>query len=748
MLAPSLYEAMLRSRYRARCFAPGNVRNVGYAVRTWMVRTAHPTCSALDPSRRDGRDACSRRRIDGDSPRFFRWASTLAEKPVTVPLYFQDRQGSTRLFSEQGFRKMKCKARHVLIVLWLACPAAVFPQEEKPLPPVLPWNVLLNRAANDSTLEIAQDEFVAKARDLLEKPLIRRVFKYEDIGKHRTWLDGRSEALEPEIQETFALAMSDFGTCRQLADELPQFAAAYRLTGEMEFRDRILAQLEEMTSWIPLQRPGWTLYSPGHRLPPDGKDGNWLATGCGVRAIGNTLALLPDGTLSEELTAKIERLLEEEIAGVLDDWETKRPWFVRSNNPITNQWVLPTEGLVRACLILGPEKHTDAYERGVRNLLMALNAHGDKGEFEEGFGYASFTVTSMLHAAQAMAVAGDTRAVENPFLRNFPTWLVHHFQPGGYVINCFDAGGSYNAAQGAKPLLSLLAICTGNPVARWALKYYLEGPSDDLEGLAAAGLPPVGPEAAPPLFAYYERATRVNWRSSWSPDATGVWVRGGHPLDQHDHQDRGHVNFIHRGRPILIEAGTPSYDHELMMTHYSTGAGHNVLQIGTVFPQERADAGKLVRLPGWQKVGGVAPIAVKRLDSSGGEASVDCTACYDGLTEWQRNVSWGIDEIRVADEVILNESEEAQIVLFRWHLGTEEIVTIDGEGEDYHITWEDASIQVNGSAPLLISQEQMPDNTLEGHDGSEDPKNHHTCLVVRSRDPVRSLELKTAVNPR
>jgi len=76
VLAPSLYEAMLRSRCRTGCFAPGNVRNVGYAVRTGMVRTAYPTCLGLlaDPSWRDAGDACSRRRIDGDSPRFFRWA--------------------------------------------------------------------------------------------------------------------------------------------------------------------------------------------------------------------------------------------------------------------------------------------------------------------------------------------------------------------------------------------------------------------------------------------------------------------------------------------------------------------------------------------------------------------------------------------------------------------------------------------------------------------------------------------------
>src|SRR5690606_7346869 len=134
-------------------------------------------------------------------------------------------------------------------------------------------------------------------------------------------------------------------------------------------------------------------------------------------------------------------------------WETKRPWFVRGENPITNQWVLPTEGLVTACLVVGKDRFPDAYELGVANLLKALDAHGPDGEFEEGVGYASFTVTSMLHAAHIMAVHGDRRALERPFLARFPTWLVHHLQPGDMLINCFDAGPAYDGAARLRPLL-------------------------------------------------------------------------------------------------------------------------------------------------------------------------------------------------------------------------------------------------------------------------------------------------------
>ncbi|NUN94629.1 MAG: heparinase II/III family protein [Candidatus Omnitrophica bacterium] len=612
---------------------------------------------------------------------------------------------------------------------------------------VSPWSDILENAKANSALTERRAGLIEQAREAEALPIVRRAHCLADVGKDRTWLDGRSNALEEEIRETFALAMSDFGACSTLSRELPLLAAAYRLTGEQAFLDRILAQLDEMARWSPLQRPGWTLYTPGNRLPPDGKDGNWLATGTGIRALGDTLELLPEEAVPQDLRGRIEALLLKEIEGVVDDWKTKRPWFVRTDNPITNQWVLPTEGLVRASILLGKDKHPEAYELGVANLLKALNAHGAKGEFEEGFGYASFTVTSLLHAAHAMAVAGDTRAISHPFLENFPTWLVHHFQPGGYGINCFDAGPSYNAPESARPLLSLIATLTASPGARWALRHQTSGPSEDLAGLAASALPDVGQDQAPPRYAVYERAARVNWRDSWDRDATGVWIRGGHPLDQHDHQDRGHVNLISKGRPILIEAGTPSYDHPLMMSQYSSGAGHNALQLGEAFPEASTDAGKTLSLPGWQKEHGIAPIAVIELDNTGGKVRVDGGKCYEGLSRWERTVAWDSKLLEVTDEVELAPDLEPDTILFRWHLGTEREVAVTGAGREWRVEWAEAGITLHGDAPLVVSQARMPDNTLAGHDGSRSDKNFHSCVIARTANKEKRLLLTTRVLP-
>lgn len=610
----------------------------------------------------------------------------------------------------------------------------------------LSWAKLIDSVKKDESMAAFRDKLIDDAKKAAEQPIVKRAKTLAEVGQNRTWLDGRANALEPEIKETFALAMSDMAACGALAGELPLLAAAVRLTGDAKLRTRVVDQLEEAADWSPIQRPGWTLYHPGARLPEGGKDGNWLATGLGVRAIADTLDLMPKGSVSEGLKKKLSMLLETEIASIVDDWNTKRPWFVSGNNPITNQWVLPTEGLVRACLVLGADKHKDAYELGVTNLLKALDAHGPAGEFEEGIGYASFTVTSMLHAARAMSVAGDRRGIDHPFLKNFPTWFVHHFQPADMYINCFDAGPARGAAERSRPLLSMLAVCTGSPVARWALANLTIGPSEDLAGLAARALPPVGKDAAPPLFAAYERATRVNWRNNWNLVGSGFWLRGGHPLDQHDHCDRGHLNFIAGGKPILIEAGTPHYSHPLMGSHFASGVGHNVLQIGTL-EAASANAGETVQLKGWQPMGVVAPITVKTLDIEGGQASVTVSTGYDGLKRWVREAFWDALHVSVQDSVELLDGR-SEVIMFRWHLGTDEDVVIEQDDETCKVSWSDAEITFESPAAYTVTQVKLPDNTINtvSENWQSDPR--HTCLVVQTNDASPAFSILTEVSAR
>jgi len=604
------------------------------------------------------------------------------------------------------------------------------------------WEKLLDAAAKDESSEPLRAQLAEKARDVLKEPLVRRIYRYEDTGARGAHLDGRALCLENEIRETFALAMADCSAASVVGNDLPLLATVFRLTGDPALKARILEQLDEVTTWAPIQRPGWTLFRPGARLPADGKDGNWLATGWGVRAIADTIEILPESTVPDELTQRLHALLEKEIASIVEDWRVKRPWFVRGANPLTNQWVLPTEGLVRACLVVGREEHQGAYELGVRNLLTALDSHGESGEFEEGISYATATIASFASAARAMAAAGDHRAVEHRFLSRTPMWLAHHFQPGRMLINTFDSGsaarGQYHALA---PLFAALATFMGSETARWALAHQVGDLPVSPVGLVAASLPPFD-GAAPPLFAAYQRATRVNWRSSWEDSADGVWVRGGHQTDQHDHQDRGHVNYIVGGEPLLIEAGTPSYDNPRLASHYASGAGHNVLQIGRGQPETPHHNSDWRTPTGWQDRGVVAPVSVERLGLEGGDVTVTIGDGYGGLQQWQRRVEWDARALRVRDEVALAAGHE-EFVLFRWHLGTGQEAQIETNGKTATVRWPGATITCRADSGLVVEQTKMPDHTLyaDQHD------HEHTCIIVSSAQKLGSLSLHTEVVP-
>ena len=595
------------------------------------------------------------------------------------------------------------------------------------------WGAMADDVKAQPGLAAPLQALVQRARKIAATPIVKRVYHYADIGKDRTGLDGRAKFMEGQPrQELFGLAMSDCGTAGTILNELPLLAFSYRCTGEDALRQRVISQLEEAATWSPLQRPGWCLCVPSpDPVPTDFWDGSWLATGQGVRALADTLELMPEGSLPPELVAKLHALLRAEIKSISDDWKLKRGWFREgSGHPQTNQWVLPTEGLIRACLVLGKDQFPAEYELGVSNLLRALDAQGKQGEFNEGIGYASFTVESMLCAARAMAAQGDRRALEHPFLRGFPTWAVHHLQPGRFRLNCFDSGGAKTPRTdgGMRGLFSACLVFAGSPVSRWALDTLYEGPADSLTGLLARTV--TIPAEAPALYAFYDGpARRVNWRDSWADDATGVWVRGGHPLDGHDHFDRGHVNYIVHGKPLLIEAGTPGYDNPSMHTLYSTVIGHNVLQVDGLTPKKAP-----------------APITVARLDATGGDLTVDGTAGYPGLERWLRRVSWDARGLAVADEVRGPAARPAAMTV-RWHLGTADPVTIAGTDGTWQVAWPDATLTLSSSVPLQVTQEKLPDATLCLGKKDNGWDFLHTCVVVRTAAPVAGWNLQTTVTP-
>jgi hypothetical protein len=618
------------------------------------------------------------------------------------------------------------------------------------------------RMAESPEVSEEVDMILDEAFQILHQPLIRRADSLEELrnpGNQRSGhVDPRTEnitKIDPRKAELFALAEADKAACQTLADELPLLAAAYRLTKNPLLLERIIAQLEEFVGWDPIQRPGWSLHNGTNSLPADGNDGVWLATGLGLSALSQTVQILPPGSLPAPLMDNVYMQLDREIKRSEQDWDNRVGWFMRDKATTSNQWIVPSSGLLSATIIAGPEIYPEAYALAISNLEQSLSSLGADGASSEGVAYAIDVTAPYLYlAAIESSFQGDQRLGGHPFLKNFPTWLVLTLQPGESMVNAFDGWlstrGIYHVLNGR---ITRLAALSGSPELEWICQNKMPGPSCDLYGLlllngAGDDLP------EPSRYGDYDRARWVVWRSSWDEDASGVWVRGGHSLDLHDHNDRGHVNFIASGTPLLIESGTPSYGHPQKASRYDSVVGHNVLQVGNDISPKRS----------------VAPITVARLDDLGGDITVEAGAGYVGVEFWKRHVCWDKYTLTVTDEVVLTQPD---FVLFRWHLASRQKPEISADasgggtyaevhlpageiiypgwlgplpdGDGWIPTAEDilqtpsAIITIRSDQPLVAFTAEGVDHTMKYR--MQD--NPHTLLIVRSSQQVNRIEIVT-----
>ncbi len=357
------------------------------------------------------------------------------------------------------------------------------PGEEKPPEPETFYGRAVQQARAaaqaDPAIQKRLDRILADARAILALPLVRRAGSLQELRNATDnrigSIDSRTDVVQqtdPAKAELFALSMADTNTAALIARELPLLAAAYEITGDQAFLDRVVAQLREVAGWQPLQRPGWTLYTAKNSLPAGGRDGVWLSTGLGIAAIVQTLQILPEGALPPDLLAALRRQLATEMNQSVQDWKDRLPWFVRSNKVVTNQWVVPSSGIVLAAAYLGRSENAGAFDLGMKNLEATVQAFGADGSSSEGAIYASHWTAPFLYlASRAAQEAGDDRLANSAFLRKFPDWLAGAFQPGGYVVNCFDG---YTAVRGAQPLLvsdiALLTVLSQSPSLIWLLQ--------------------------------------------------------------------------------------------------------------------------------------------------------------------------------------------------------------------------------------------------------------------------------------
>ena len=117
------------------------------------------------------------------------------------------------------------------LFLWTTAAAA------QVVPPARDWGAMADEVRQQPEVAERLKAMIASARKVAATPIVKRVYRYGDIGKDRTGLDGRAKFMDGQPrQEWFGLAMSDYGTSGTILTELPLLAFAYRCTGEEAFR--------------------------------------------------------------------------------------------------------------------------------------------------------------------------------------------------------------------------------------------------------------------------------------------------------------------------------------------------------------------------------------------------------------------------------------------------------------------------------------------------------------------------------
>ena len=499
--------------------------------------------------------------------------------------------------------------------------------------------------------------------------------------------------------EIYALSSADCSQSEFLRTNGVKLAVAAIYFNNADYLQRALEILREFVTHSPLQRPGWTAYTPTVVVPAGG-DGVFLATGWGIQGIVEMLSILGD-RVPIDLQRELRDLLRKEVRQISSDWADGRPWYVTSKVYQSNQWIEPNVGLVRACLYLGDPELVPVYNLAVENIAKSIERLGSDGAFVEGLSYASMTVGSVFEVISLTSANGDSRLQSLPYAHNAWKWFAHMQQPGGYYVNCNDSRMSCTPAWAiSTPLPAMIraAMASGDPQALPFLKaMFPRGDSapDAIQYQAAISSVLAGSTDSLPKFSHFPSQQLLVWRSAWeapsaAQSAMSVWIRGGSPIDSHSHRDNGHIS-IHAGNKIvLMECGTPDYANPLLNTNFASAAGHNTLQIGELAPRYKPAN---------------CPIEVESLTDAGGRVTINLKPAFPLTTDCSRVIEWSTSGmVNISDTVSLPTASPAGTEFYRFHTGSTDGVTITTVGNGWEVSWPGVVIAISADRPISVEQ--------------------------------------------
>jgi hypothetical protein len=535
--------------------------------------------------------------------------------------------------------------------------------------------------------------------------------------------------------EKYALSSADTSQGEFLRTNGVKLAIAAVYYNNADYLQRAVEILREFAKHSPLQRPGWTAYTPTSIVPAGG-DGVFLATSWGIQGIVEMLSILGD-RVPIDLRNDLRDLLRKEVRQISSDWADKRPWYVGSKAYQSNQWIEPNLGLVQACLYLGDPELVPVYNLAVENIAKSINPLGSDGAFTEGWSYASQTAGNLFEVIALTSANGDLRLQSLPYVRNAWKWFVHVQQPGGYYVNCNDSRMSRAPAWAIftpHPSLFRAAQRSGDPQAMPFLKTMFprgDSSKDAIQYQVAISGVAASSTSVLPKFAHFPSQQLLVWRSAWeapsaAQNAMSIWIRGGSPIDSHSHRDNGHFSIHSGDQIVLMECGTPDYANPLLNEKFGAAAGHNTFQIGELTPRH-APAN--------------CPILIESLTDGGGRVAIDLKAAFPTTTECSRLIDWDTNGlVNLSDTVSLPTTSPAGTEFYRFHTGRTgsiSIRAIGAAGTAWEVTWPGVVMNISADRQISVEQITWPDAVREPF--------VHQAIVVKCMGAESSLSLKTEI---
>jgi len=592
------------------------------------------------------------------------------------------------------------------------------------------WNKLAEQVRETPELRALLVNFESEITKILSDPVTRyrRPLSLSEIDPSQ--LDTRYKQAG-DNGELFALAMADCGQGDYLRTSGVALAMYTRLLKREDCLAKCIAILSEFANHAPLQRPGWTAYSPTAHLNASG-DGVWLGTAWGIEGVVEMSHILGD-SIPEALRIKLRDLLRRELAQISQDWQTKRPWYVAAKVYQTNQWIEPLVAAVRASLFIGEEGVRQDYDLAVSNLGLTLDTLGSDGAFLEGVTYGSMTEPGLFDGIGLIRATGDTRLDRFAFVGSAWKWWFHMALPGQQFVNCFDSRMSVIPPWALRtPLraMHLAAKIGGSTEALRHLRYFYPDGNESVNGIQylADVVNLIGQSPSIPTYAFFNTQQLVVWRSEWqSPSlpstAWSIWIRGGSLLDSHSHRDQGHVSIQSGSIPILIECGSPDYSTEDYDVSYASAAGHNVFQVGELKPRGQSCS---------------APISISRLGDTGGDVSVDCAKAFPSTKSLVRNVQWDLTgRVIITDTIRLKQPVLPGQELLRYHTGLLDALAVTTSGSTTTVDWSAAQMRITSSPPVGVRTDTWPDAVQKPF--------RHQVVSIYCQSEATEFEVRTEI---